>query len=333
MKVNIMKDLDQYNIPMDLISEELEKRGHEVVVTKERFKPDLTCDCSLTNMNMPFTKGSHPRFFLEHGCSITKRQLYDLPIDVFIAFSQHWADYVQKEMDEVYAHNFKIRVGGYPRMDYLLRLNEIKTKLYAEVVGEFHLDSSKLIAVYFPTYRRFPPWLHGKEFRAYKARSVYMKDIYLECNERFNIIICPHILENWEDWEKELPSSCVIRPDQNTRKAIALVVADVIISDTSGIVYEACALQKPIVLIDNPKFPEYFLAEMSAGTKEYMSPVGEVARAGMAVDDLVNYSYKNSAKYFTSRRYWAEKAIGDLSGNATNIVVDIIEEETIGNKS
>jgi len=323
MKINLIYDFPIYSMSINLVEQELLRRGHEVVITRERFRPDLSCDCSLAIMGNPLTKGSRPRFFMEHGVSITKRQLYDLPIDCFIAFSDSWASYVKREMDEVYGYHYDIRIAGYPKADEILKRKGKTCEICYDIHKDFKLDDRKKLVTYFPTYRQADG--RWNEFRSIFTRSVKMEEVYNVLKDNFYIFVAPHYLESWER-NMNIPVERILPFDADVRLNF-LVSSDCIITDTSGMAYEASVADVPIVLLGREDMGKsYFVVRMNEKDPykeelEYLD-IGPVAD----LSNLVSCIGSADTTYYSDRRsYWAKKACGVLDGHATERVVDVIE--------
>lgn len=324
MKINLLYDFPQYGMILDLVREKLIDRGHEVICSTERFKPDLSCDCSLATMGNPFTHGSRPRFYIEHGCSIFKRQLFDIPIDCFLAYSEDWAEHVKRDMDELYGHRFDIVIVGYPRADVLLSKAGWKEPTRQGIRDAYKLDDRPIVS-YFPSYKKDYDW------RRVYARDVSISEVYNWLADDYNIFVAPHFMESYEE-KLDVPSGRIIPYDGQSRIDF-IVASDCVVSDNSGVTFEACGADVPLVVIGKKDDPNYLRIRTSRNDpidhEEYFedSPMcygEELDKLSKVVSSAI--SSHGTIDYFKAKkRWWAERAMGLLDGHSTERVVDAIE--------
>lgn len=355
MKVQVDYGYDHpmYNLGMNLIVDELIKRGHEVVKTgwastslrsdfqggftnyptlssldtdtRERIRlyepPSMPedaegVDCSLVMRNDMFRETVKPRFYIEHGCSAVKRQTYDKNYQFFLAFTHLWADYVQREVAEAWQHYMVTYVTGYAKSDAIHLCVQKQNWIRESIRATYSL--TKPLVIYFPTYRT------DSGMRDVYARNVLINDVYHELADEFDVFVAPHVLEEFE--LVDIPEDRLIR-GWGMDRIHWMAASDLMIGDTSGAVVEYLAFDKPVVQINNRLVKDYFKCRMDPRLWQFR--VGEMVYDDLlglrdcVVRSLEDQSFKNYWR--TERRKWLGLIMGPVDGHRCEIIVDHIE--------
>ena len=97
IKVNLVYDLGQYRLCLDPIRNELYRRGHSFVSSKNGPTKDKEVDCSiLIQAPHPIPGSKRPRVFIQHGLSCIKGWDNNQDIDYLISPGPYWAEELEK---------------------------------------------------------------------------------------------------------------------------------------------------------------------------------------------------------------------------------------------
>lgn len=137
--------------------------------------------------------------------------------------------------------NFDVIETGWPKLDVYGKNKDVFNKERQEILESYHTDK---IVLYAPT---FSPSLTSAPFLVDELRDLALKTGYL-------ILIKFHDLMDikWVNTYKELAQklpNIVVKEEKNIIKF--LMQADILISDTSSVIYEFLLLNKPVISFKN----------------------------------------------------------------------------------
>jgi CDP-Glycerol:Poly(glycerophosphate) glycerophosphotransferase len=110
----------------------------------------------------------------------------------------------------------------------------------------------------------------------------------------------------------------------------SLMAADVVISDVSSAFMEAIALDRPVVLVDNPLQTQYF--NYDPDDIEYRwRDVGIRAKNADEILNAVDRCFENSGEKADLRMHYGHKLVGDIDGRASEraavAILTLLESE------
>jgi len=237
---------------------------------------------------------------------------------------------VFKRKMEVINPNFKNGLlGGYPKMDDLYHMTINKSAL----CQKYNLDPSKPIILFAPSWG-------GKYSKNYGINNLkYLNDVE-------NVIAIPHPA----DYKIARKMNAIIpKESEGINKFIHL--ADIIISDISSVLAEACLLDKPVIQIELTAYPGCFpetdkrnedpwiskkkLDEEANLTKRTKRPfklpyidedwiLGHTCKPE-SLPKTIKLVMDEKGKFSSNRKYWAEQCCWKFDGNISNRMLDMIE--------
>jgi len=310
MKFQIIYDFVQYDMSLMLIEKELVRRGWEIVRgkpnkynTTKDVKGSLGCQSgSWIYKNPPIA----PSFLTFHGVSFIKRWAVYYPTwDYIIVPSKFFEENLKN----------KTLGLGWSKADYYIN-NKDKQGDFREFVKRNHnIKDNDPIVLFAPTYNK-------KGGLQEPGNADKLMEVVKEL-PHCHVIFMPHEMCDYKNKYENysLKVSC-----SYNKKVDYLLGCDLLISDTSSLVFEFALLDKPIVLLNNPKYPNYL--RIAREKFDERLDLGEVvlttdlSKLRKAVDD----SLADPTKHSDKREYWVDKALGYCDGNSTNRIVDKIEE-------
>ena len=220
-------------------------------------------------------------------------------------------------------------LGGYPRMDELFNMKIDKDKL----CEKYSLNHNADIILFAPSWG-------GK----------YSKDSGINNIKYFhkikNLITIPHPA----DYKLAKKFNCIIPgKEENINQFIHL--ADIIISDVSSILVEACLLNKPVIQLLLPKYPGCYPEEDKRKEKSWINrsdinnecqkikeskhpfklpyiyedwTLGHFSKPEEISETL--FTVKNEIdKYSENRKYWSEQCCYKFDGKISERILKMIE--------
>lgn len=310
-KFQIIRDFVQYDLVLSPIEDELKKRGWVIIYGRgsnynvdKGVKGSLGCQTGAWVHKNPPIK---PSFLIFHGVSFIKNWAQQYP---------NW-DYVivpSKFFEDNLSGN--ILGLGWSKADYYINNKNNQSKFRDFVKKQHKITDDKPLILFAPTYSTTkgsqPPGNADKLMEIVKQLP--------HCN----VIFMPHQMCEY----KNKFDAYKLKVDADfDRKFDYLLGCDLLIGDISSLVFEFALLDKPIVLIDNPKFPGYLKIAKAHMNHEGLD-LGEIVSRDKLPDlrKAVDDSLADPLKYKDRRDYWVEKALGYCDGNSTQKIVDKIEE-------
>lgn len=296
--VQVVHDIKQYDCVLTPLEVELSSRGVGII---DGSNADASVICQVYAEPPALT---HPCYLIFHGVSVFKQWItrYDRfdYIDYVIIPGRIW-ELIKKNSSRV-----KTLPLGWTKADVLLSGDQKISREY--ILSRFNLHGDRPIILYAPTY-------YGNNNM--KGQANRFGDMLKELSD-CDVLFSPH--ERCKYYEKFSDYNLFINLEDN--KIPYLLGCDLVVSDTSSISIEASLIDKPIVLLDNPKRSNYFTVK-SSGSKMILD-VGE----RVFVDGLngaVKSTLSNPNKFSEQRKYWKEEVLGfSLDGGSTVRIVDTI---------
>lgn len=306
MNINLIYDLTQYNSVLDGIKQEFNKRN--IIPYESHTYPirGTSIDMSLAIQDVAYRGNriaDEVRFFINHGASATKKWAINFDIDCFISPSQWWEDSLRGMGSEV---DIMSNVG-WPKNDLLFaHASEEAKKVSKEFIQAFYgLDDRPIIHI-FPTYKKSgwgsdtPKW----------ARDFSYAKVYKALSEKYNVFVSPHQMDNTSEFN-DIPRHKMLT-GFNIQRVLAMAGADVIITDTSGICYEAAGMDCNVILLgDNHRLQ---------GDGEEVD-IGPRVTSLETIDFLLQDLEGLKSHYKKRRQYWSDKILGPVDGRCCERIV------------
>jgi hypothetical protein len=273
--------------------------------------------------------------YIEHGLSPMKYYTYKYDFFQEAAILFYPGEVFKRKMEAINPEFDRGLLGGYPKVDELLKLRIDRLDLCAR----FGLDPEKPIILFAPS------WGGKKNPSAGIHNARYL-------SSRDNVLIVPHSA----DYSLAKKYGAVRPQDGNINQFLHL--ADVIISDVSSVLAEAAILDKPVVQLKLPHYPGCFpeaekrrsgvwvsksIIEREQQVDREKRPfkipyidedwvMGKVVEPHHLVEatmDVLNHPDSHSKE----RRYWAEqscwKADGRCSERITAMIANYLSNQVI----
>lgn len=313
--INAVYDLAQYDLALEPVHQELVRRRHIVRVTRGR-EAVTVADASICIQDVGVPAAPRPRFFITHGASCVKGWDINFPIDFFLAPTAYWAETLAAKMARPAHAQFQIlESAGWPRMDLwtaALAAPDARAQARRRICDTLRADPAKPIVVYAPTYE-------GLQDDARRVRPFDGMQVLAALESIATVLVVPHQMEKTADFAGDDPR--ILRA-YGRQRITALIGADLLIGDRSGLVFEFTAADRPIVLINPTDSDRYLRLESNAA--------GELFDVGPHVSleqlpAVVLEQLAAPAQFADRRRYWRDKVVGPCDGQHAARCVDAIE--------
>ena len=317
MNFRIQYDLKQYEGAASPVEEELRRRGHG------RVRRGLA-DVSIQIQNpRRWHHVSGDVYWIMHGVSCTKdwripqalssRRRKCVKTMRFISPAPYWTEVVNAHPH--CGKRFTVSETGWPKTDILVGLNRERDSFRNKIIKNFNLDDKPIIA-YFPTWTA----------KVHARREESDPNIICNILKDYNVLFCGHQREprNIVSLFKKCDASVW---ESGIAKLEIMIAADMIITDTSSVAYEACIVpNRSVVLLDNQSDPYYLNIKnnkegkfLDLGPRAYLSNLKEV----------VDYHIVHPEDYQLRRDYWMNYVLGATDGKCASRIVDLMEKEAI----
>jgi len=307
MHFHFIYDEEQYNFLLTPLIDESRLRRH-FVSTALRFVGRYDADAYISVQDAGLCACPSPRIFVPHALGLAKWVSYNLPADLIILPSEALWHAVR---DTVRAGTEVAYGVGSPKIDLLLRHAEARDSIRQRVREVYGFDERPIIG-YCPTFRH-------KGTLPHPQRNHRLREAEAALEGRYNVIVLHHSLETDKSEVEELR----FRPNQSLSRIDHLVALDCVVTDTSGIGFELCAIDTPAVLLDNPSDPDFLLARMLPDRPRLdYGPVCDLNTVQEAVASALAYPNAFSAQ----RKHWADLAFGPRDGQAAQRIIDAITD-------
>jgi len=265
--------------------------------------------------------------YVEHGLGAMKYYTYKYSF-FHNADLLFYPGKVFKNKMESLNPNFKNGLlGGYPRMDELYKQKINKKNMCLK----YNLDINKPILLFAPSWG-------GKYSNDYGINNIkYFKDID-------NLIVVPHPA----DYKIAKKFNAIIpSKEENINQFIHL--ADMVISEVSSVIAEACLLDKPVIQIILNQFPGCFPEKDKRKEKDWINE--EIIKKELLVDrgkrpfkipyidqdwilghsckpkdikKTIQLALKETEKYKENRKYWAQESCWKFDGKISKRILTMI---------
>ena len=310
MHLHFILDEIQYNDLLSPLIAEARRRRH-LVTTSLRFATRYDADAVIGLQDAALRACPRPRVFMTHGLGLAKRGALLLDVDLLLLPYGDDAGVIDDQAAQPGTRMTVARNLGSPKID-LLAERRRKAPALRQRLREIYGFDERPIVGYCPTWRHDGTLHHlQRGHRLREAEAALERD--------YNVVVLPHSLEYDKSEIEELrfqPSPALSRLDH-------LVALDGVVTDTSGIGFELCAIDMPMVLLDNPAEPDYLLARMlEQPVRIDYGPVCTLADLPAAVAASLAHPEAHAAR----RAFWADKAFGPRDGRAAERVIDAITD-------
>ena len=305
MHLHFVLDEPQYNDLFAPLIREARARRH-LVTTGLRSAVRYDADAIVALQDIALRGGPRPRVFITHGLGLAKRGHLTLDVDLLLLpYSGEGIVDDQKDGGRAKV----VRNLGSPKIDLLAQRRRAAPALRQRMREVYGFDARPIVG-YCPTWRH-----DGTLHHAQRAHRLRQAEAVLERD--FNVVTLPHSLEFDRSEIEELR----FRLSPEMSRTDHLVAFDAVVTDTSGIGFELCAIDMPLVLLDNPAEPDYLLARML----ETPVPIdyGPVCTLDSLVPTL-HAILAEPASQAGRRSHWADMAFGPRDGQAAARCIDAI---------
>jgi CDP-glycerol glycerophosphotransferase (TagB/SpsB family) len=296
LRVQVLHDIEQYDCVLTPIEEELVNRG--VVVTSGR-DADASVICQ-TPIVPP--KVAHPCFLVFHGVSVFKSWVKDYDVFPYVDYvvlpGKIWESITKN------SRHTKTLPLGWSKADLLLKGDKKLSK--QSILSKFNIKNGKPVVLFAPTYN------NGNLMNGQANR---LNDV-LNRLHNYNVIFAPH----QRDVDVDTGYPMTVSPCED--RIPYLLGSDLVISDVSSVSIEASLIDKPIVLLDNPKHKNYFVVK--SGKSQRVLNVGKRATID-TLGEAVTTALAHPKRCEIQRKRWAEDVVGyGLDGKSTKRIVDAV---------
>ena len=204
---------------------------------------------------------------------------------------------------------------GWSKADYYINNKDKQDEFKSIIKTAYNIADDKPLILFAPTYAKNK----STQLPGNADKLMGIVNALPHCH----IIFMPHVMCDYKVKYKDYKLK--VAADYK-HKAEYLLGCDLLIGDTSSIVFEFALLDKPIVLLNNVKY-EHYLKIARPGMNESLD-LGEIVPTDniLSIRQAVDSSLSNPDKYKSRREYWVDKALGYCDGNSTKKIVDKIEE-------
>jgi CDP-glycerol glycerophosphotransferase (TagB/SpsB family) len=311
MKFQVVYDLKQYDSVLIPIEDELRKRGWDIVkgsassYNTDSVSGSIGCQTGGWIDKNPMKS---PSFLIFHGVSFIKqwaRQYRNW--DYVIVPSKFWETSIKS------GSGLATPLGlGWSKSDLLLA-NKDKKEEFGDLIRKRHNLNESPIVLFAPTYSK-------NKSNQYPGNAAQLRTV-VKCLPEYNVIFMPHVMcdlkSSFDDYKPRVSH-------EYTKKHEYLLGADVLISDTSSLVFEFALLDKPVVMLNNTSIHNYLALR---GTDEIveLGDIVPINNLGL-LSDIVKKNIENPSINRDKRAFWVDKCLGYCDGNSTKRIVDKLEE-------
>ena len=311
MKFEIIHDFVQYDGVLLPIEDELERRGWKVIKTRvatygkdKSVKGTLGCQ---TGPWIPKKPPINPSFLIFHGVSFIKNWARQYSTwDYVIVPSEFWKTHLSHD-------GFAKPLGlGWSKSDVLINESE-KRDFYRDMIRSRHKLDNRPIIAFAPTYSKSG----GKQKPGSAKHLMKLSKVLSD----YNLVFIPHVMcefkNKYNDYQPRVSHDY-------QKKHEYLLGADMLISDTSSMVFEFSLLDKPIITLNDPSNPKY----MNIQGMDERVDIGRIVDFNNfnILPQIVAEELATPSLHHERRKYWNEKCLGYCDGNSTVRIVDKIEE-------
>ncbi len=314
MHLHFVLDEAQYNELFAPLIAEARARRH-LVTTGLRGPQRYDADAIIALQDIALRGCPRPRVFITHGLGLAKRG--HLTLDTDLLLLPYQGQGIVDDQRGARGGMTVVRGLGSPKIDLLARRRREAPALRARMREIYGFDDRPIIG-YCPTWRHDGTLHHPQ-------RGHRLREAERALEQAFNVVTLPHSLEADPSEIEEL----VFRLSPEMSRTDHLVAFDAVVTDTSGIGFELCAIDMPMVLLDNPAEPDYLLALMLE--KPVPIDYGPVCTLETMVA-AVRSALARPEAHAARRAYWADMAFGPRDGRAAARCIDAICDFVVENR-
>tara|TARA_Y100001970_G_C14183483_1_gene831163 strand:- start:761 stop:1825 length:1065 start_codon:yes stop_codon:yes gene_type:complete len=268
--------------------------------------------------------------YVEHGLSPMKNYTYKYSFFHKADLLFYPGNVFKRKMDSINPNFKNGLIAGYPRMDelYKIKINKI------DLCKKFKLDQSLPIILFAPSWG-------GK----YSNDSGINNIKYF--NNINNLITIPHPA----DYKIAKKYNCIIpKKDENINQFIHL--SDIIISDVSSVLVEACLLDKPVIQLLLKNYPGCFPEKDKRKEKPWITEeliktecniiknskhpfilpyiheewlMGHLSKPE-SIKNTIKTVLKEKNRYKKNRAYWAKECCHKFDGKISERMIKMMEQ-------
>jgi len=272
-------------------------------------------------------RGSY--IYIEHGLGAMKYYTYKYSFFHESDLLFYPGKIFKKKMEAINPNFKNGLLGGYPRMDELHSLLIDKKALCLK----YNLNPDKPIKLFAPSWG-------GKYSSNYGINNIiFFKDVD-------NLLVVPHPADY-----KIAKKYNVIIPEKEENINQFIHLADIIISEVSSVIAEACLINKPVIQLVLDQFPGCFPEKDKRKNEDWVS--NEVLEREFSIDrknrpfkipyidenwilghtckpedieETIDLVLKEPNKYKKNRMYWSEQSCYKFDGNISKRMIMMIKE-------
>ena len=286
----------------------------------------ISHDAPLKRIQKMGWKGKY--IYIEHGLGAMKYYTYKYSFFHNANLLFYPGQIFKKKMEALNPDFKNGLLGGYPRMDELF-----KQKINKKELGtKYNLDINEPIILFAPSWG-------GKYSKDCGVSNIkYFKNIN-------NVITVPHPA----DYKVGKKLDAVI-PEQEESINQFIHLADIIVSEVSSVLAEACLLDKPVIQLITNKFPGCFPENDKRKEEDWVKD--EIIQKELAIDrnkrpfkipyidedwilghtckpkhieKTIQLVLQEPNKYKENRKYWAEQSCWKFDGNISKRILKMIK--------
>jgi CDP-glycerol glycerophosphotransferase (TagB/SpsB family) len=267
--------------------------------------------------------------YVEHGLGAMKYYTYKYSFFHESNLLFYPGEIFKKKMESINPAFKNGLLGGYPKMDELYSLKIDKRKLAIK----YGLNPDKPIKLFAPSWG-------GKYSNNFGINNINF------FNKIDNLLVVPHPADY-----KIARKYNVVIPDKDENINQFIYLSDVIISEVSSVLAEACLLNKPVIQLILNQFPGCFPEKDKSKNEDWINKnilekeikfnrtkrpfkipyLDEDWVLGHTclpkdIEKVVSLVLKETVKYEENRIYWAKQSCYKFDGNISNRIMRMIDE-------
>ena len=267
--------------------------------------------------------------YVEHGLGAMKYYTYKYSFFHSADLLFYPGEIFKKKMDAINPKFKNGLLGGYPRMDELYNQEIDKSALCLK----YNLNSNDPITLFAPSWG-------GKYSKDSGINNIkYFKNVT-------NLLVVPHPA----DYKIARRYNAII-PQKNENINQFIQLSDIVISEVSSVLAEACLLNKPVIQIILDQYPGCFPEKDKRAEKPWISKsilekessinrqkrpfkipyidedwiLGHTCKPE-DIEETIKLVIKEPNKYQENRQHWAEQSCWKFNGNISNRILMMIEK-------
>ena len=321
----LYEESQKYNLETRLLKIHKSKIRNYFKISNLSENVVISHDSPLKRIKKLGWKGKY--VYVEHGLGAMKYYTYKYSFFHNADLLFYPGDVFRRKMQALNPQFKNGLMGGYPRMDELYRQKISREKM----CKKFGLNRNKPIKLFAPSWG-------GKYSEESGINNIK------HFNNIENLLVVPHPA----DYGKAKKTGAII-PDKNENINQFIGLADIVISDVSSVVAEACLLDKPVVQLILNSFPGCFpekdkRKEKSWIKNKYLEKENAINRSLRPfkipyidedwilghtcrpenIKETIHIALKEKDKYREIRQYWATQSCYGFDGKICERIIKMI---------